>query len=239
MVRRFEAVFPAAERFFRARLQRGTAYGIGLTISVLVILLAMWFFAVLVEDVSEQTGLYTLDAWFQEFFEPHVTPGRTAWVRVVTRIGGYPVITILVTSMALTLLFLRKWWLLLKFILADVIGGPLNEALKLFFVRVRPTELASGYSFPSGHAFISTVFFGFIIYLAWTLKPPLVWRILITVGGLLMIFLIGMSRIYLNVHWATDVLAGHTGGVLWLLLSIWTVRIIEGRRSATSRSDAA
>ena len=96
----------------------------------------------------------------------------------------------------------------------------LNVFLKLVFTRDRPFDLMiideSGYSFPSGHAMMSLGFYGFVIYLIWHFKLSNR-KIFSLVLGLL-IFLIAISRIYLGVHYASDVIAGFVISLAYLIL---------------------
>ncbi len=98
-------------------------------------------------------------------------------------------------------------------------GIALNLALKGFFQRGRPTDalfLVGGYSFPSGHAMLSLCVYGFLTYLA--LRSC--WRPALKVGAAValgfVVLAIGLSRLYLGVHWATDVGAGYLAGAWWL-----------------------
>lgn len=103
--------------------------------------------------------------------------------------------------------------------------------LKYSFGRLRPPipllEKAKGLSFPSGHALMSVTFYGLMGYIVWqTVKnKSLKWTILIFF--LLIIILIGFSRIYLRVHYTSDVIAGYCIGVLWLIISIRVMQSIE------------
>lgn len=109
-------------------------------------------------------------------------------------------------------------------------GSILNQAMKRYFERPRP-EFAmleqSGLSFPSGHAMIGGAFYGVLIYVVWRTVRHAFWRWLLTILLTLLILLIGYSRIYLKVHYATDVLAGYAMGILWLILSIYLMRRLE------------
>jgi undecaprenyl-diphosphatase len=100
--------------------------------------------------------------------------------------------------------------------------------LKLLFNRHRPLipllEPARGLSFPSGHAFMSTCFYGLLMLIIWKEERPhpgLKWFLLICVLALLLI--IGFSRIYLRVHYFTDVIAGYFVGFSWLFLSSYLI----------------
>jgi undecaprenyl-diphosphatase len=99
----------------------------------------------------------------------------------------------------------------------------LNGLFKIIFHRDRPNILRliteSGYSFPSGHSMISISFYGFIIYLCFKYcKKP--WNYLVASILSILIFLIGVSRIYLGVHYASDVIAGFSAGLAWLIATI-------------------
>ncbi|MEV2909296.1 phosphatase PAP2 family protein [Paenibacillus larvae] len=111
----------------------------------------------------------------------------------------------------------------------------LNETLKVLFVRVRPDHSfflvdATGYSFPSGHAMVSSSFYGFMVYLLWKHQRRK-WRAawLIPWLGAFVIFLIGFSRIYVGVHYPSDVLAGFAAGGIWLIGCIAADKILQGR----------
>jgi len=100
--------------------------------------------------------------------------------------------------------------------------------LKFLFNRHRPLipllEPARGLSFPSGHAFMSVCFYGLLMLIIWREEKPnpvLKWVLLILVLGLLLV--IGFSRIYLRVHYFTDVLAGYCIGFSWLFLSSYLI----------------
>jgi membrane-associated phospholipid phosphatase len=100
--------------------------------------------------------------------------------------------------------------------------------LKLLFNRNRPLipllEPARGLSFPSGHAFMSVCFYGLLMMIIWKEerpKPVLKWVLLILVLALLL--MIGFSRIYLRVHYFTDVVAGFCVGFCWLFLSSYLI----------------
>lgn len=103
--------------------------------------------------------------------------------------------------------------------------------LKFIFRRNRPLtpllDAAKGYSFPSGHAMISFTFYGLLIYLVWKNVKALWLRIILSILLGLLIFVIGLSRVYLRVHYASDVLAGFCVGCMWLLLSLWILGKIE------------
>lgn len=104
----------------------------------------------------------------------------------------------------------------------------LNFLLKLLFMRDRPYELMIidevGYSFPSGHAMAALGFYGFIIYLLWHFNLAKSAKIIFSVLLGALIILIGVSRIYLGVHYASDVLAGYMVSLAYLILYITCVK---------------
>ena len=102
--------------------------------------------------------------------------------------------------------------------------------LKHLFKRKRPSDpllKARGLSFPSGHAFMSSTFYGLLIYIAWQ-NIKNVWLKWIGIISLAFLVLaIGLSRVYLRVHYASDVIAGYCVGCMWLLLSLWVLGKME------------
>ena len=100
----------------------------------------------------------------------------------------------------------------------------LNTIFKDIIKRARPTRInmvvESGYSFPSGHAMMSLAFYGFFIYLIYKSKWKKVYKFISILLLSLLITLIGISRIYLGVHYASDILAGFSLSTIYLLLYI-------------------
>jgi undecaprenyl-diphosphatase len=86
---------------------------------------------------------------------------------------------------------------------------------------------AKGLSFPSGHALMSFAFYGLFIYLTWEGVENKVWKFILIFMLLLTIFFIGLSRIYLRVHYATDVIAGFCLGLIWLVFSLLILNKVE------------
>ena len=104
-------------------------------------------------------------------------------------------------------------------------------SLKLYFSRPRPDDpvfkAAMGFSFPSGHAMSSMTFYGLLIFLVWKNIENVVLKWILTILLAAFIILIGFSRIYLRVHYASDVMAGFSLGLVWLVLSLWIMHKIE------------
>ncbi|MHA4810891.1 phosphatase PAP2 family protein, partial [Flavitalea flava] len=104
----------------------------------------------------------------------------------------------------------------------------LMAALKQVFHRQRPQiPIIKGlttYSFPSGHTLSAVIFCSIVGYLVWDSKMRPIWKGLLIAVLLLLALIVGFSRIALNVHFATDVIAGFCLGVLWVILSFWFMK---------------
>jgi undecaprenyl-diphosphatase len=130
------------------------------------------------------------------------------------------------------ILFIRKnWWGLLALFFAVAIGQAVLNILKVVFQRPRPkTDVyVFSYSFPSGHVFSATVIYGFCIYLTFRFIKNATVKWIVSALLALLILLIGFSRVYLGVHWLSDVLAGYATGFAWLLFSIFVAKTIGDR----------
>jgi undecaprenyl-diphosphatase len=154
------------------------------------------------------------------------------WVESVTFLASRNWITALGLVLIGYFLVLRRhrWYTLLVPVVA--LGSiTLNLLLKSTFNRPRPLlplVSASGLSFPSGHAMISASFYGLLIYLVQThMRRHQTLRWGLTVGLSLLILLIGLTRVYLRVHYASDVLAGFAAGLVWLVSAIPLLQKIE------------
>ena len=103
----------------------------------------------------------------------------------------------------------------------------LNFVLKLVFARERPIDIniitESGYSFPSGHSMVSAGMYGFLAYNLWKSKIKNGCKVIGCIGLVILTFLIGLSRIYLGVHYASDVIGGFVLGIAYLVLFIQIV----------------
>lgn len=132
-------------------------------------------------------------------------------------------------TLAIASIFLLKDKKYSKLIILNLtLSFILNKVLKLIIARPRPSRLRlvieSGYSFPSGHSMVSFAFYGFLIYLiSKNLKNKKIKYPLIALLSLL-ILLIGISRIYLGVHYVTDVLGGYIIGLIYLIVFIEVIK---------------
>ncbi len=184
--------------------------------------------------VSLLMSLFAMNAAFfsdqpfdQRIFDwlaPHINAGRTRFMSFIS-FGGN---TYFLVPANLLLLFYfiikkNKWWAV-RVATVSLSSLGLMSLLKNSIQRHRPADpLVDGitnYSFPSGHAFMSVAFYGLLAYWAATeIKKGLLQRMLI-IFCIIFIMAIGFTRIYLRVHYASDVLAGLGMGTAWLILSL-------------------
>ncbi|QIL77380.1 MULTISPECIES: phosphatase PAP2 family protein [Hymenobacter] len=203
-----------------------TEFAITLTLGVVGVL----FFLAVSREVFDQDAAH-FDAQAFRWARNLLGPERQVWVETITFLASRNFITAVALALIGWFLLRRRhrWYSLLVPVVA--LGSiSLNLVLKSFYNRPRPLlplTSASGLSFPSGHAMISASFYGLLIYLVYTHVRRPIWRwLLITLLGSL-ILLIGLTRVYLRVHYATDVLAGFTAGIVWLLVAIPVLRRLE------------
>ena len=138
-------------------------------------------------------------------------------------------------------LFIKKrQWYSIKVPAVALSSLLLMLILKLTFRRDRPLDpllqAAKGFSFPSGHALMSVTFYGLLILIVWQNITKAWLRWTLSAFLILLIVAIGLSRVYLRVHYASDVLGGFTVGLVWLLLSLWILSRVEkyGKRNVAS-----
>jgi membrane-associated phospholipid phosphatase len=167
-----------------------------------------------------------------DYLEQFVSSGMTSFMQFITYLGTH--YFLIPANLVLIIYFLfikRHRWYSIRVPVIALGGLLLMFLLKFLFNRPRPliplVEEARGLSFPSGHALMSFSFYGLLIYLVWQHVEKVWVRNLLAVLLLLLILLIGFSRIYLRVHYASDVMAGFCMGVIWLVLALWVTRRIE------------
>ena len=154
-----------------------------------------------------------------------IEPGLTIFLKIITDYAG-PLGIVAVTI--LLLIFMKnkqhKKYMLIN--LASVFA--LNQTLKLIFFRERPNinriVEESGFSFPSGHSMVATGFYGFLIYLMYKNMKNEKLRNLAIIGLTTLILLIGISRIYLGVHYASDVIGGFAIALAYLIVFVMLVK---------------
>jgi undecaprenyl-diphosphatase len=221
---------PVLWAFIVQRFKRGERYGLDFTLAFIAILVAMWVFIEIIDTAVTETDLYYLDRQIQVFMTDLLPPALADSLVLITNLGGTRGTVIGIFIIGIPLLFTRRWWSLFGLIFTTAGGGLLIWGLKLFFQRARPTTSTievGGFAFPSGHAFAAMAFFGYVLYLAFRHFRHDVIRIAATLFCFVMILLIGSSRVFLNVHWLTDVVGGYIAGFAWLILSILIVRHVE------------
>jgi membrane-associated phospholipid phosphatase len=214
----------------RLKVRKSTLFRIGLVAAVLVI--SMLVFASLAEDLVNQETLSTLDPVFGKWLIAHTSLSGNHIFSTITFLGNSLIISI-GTGLLGFWLAKRKLWNQLIFLLL-IIGGSalLNLLLKNIFQRSRPAftlayQVETGFSFPSGHAMIA--------YLAFALLKSRRGKVLVGIGAVVLSAIIGFSRLYLGVHYLTDVLAGWAAGALCLMLAIlgdYCFDLSKGKRQA-------
>lgn len=180
----------------------------------------------IVEDVLDKE-IYKLDFVGYNFVSKYlISNNMTPIAKGITQMGG--VIGLITFATILSIVIKNKRTGLLIWLNLGV-STLLNQILKYIVQRPRPTEFRiideSGYSFPSGHSMVSAAFYGFLIYLIYkNVKNKYVKWLLITVLSILII-LIGISRIYLGVHYTSDVLAGFLISISYLIIFTTSIKV--------------
>jgi len=166
------------------------------------------------------------------FLARYVSDVNTDLMQVFTFLGTHTFLIPANLALVAWFLFIKKHrWYSIKVPVVALSSLLLMFSLKFIFHRDRPLspllEEAKGYSFPSGHALMSITFYGLLIFLVWQIEKNALLKWLLTILLVLLIISIGISRVYLRVHYASDVLAGFCVGLMWLFLSLWILKKIE------------
>lgn len=182
--------------------------------------------------------LHPIDQKVMGLVQTYSSPFLDSIMILITAMGSKWVIGILlIACISLILLKQRNYWGTFISFLTVAVGGILNLFLKGLFERERPDIHriieADGFSFPSGHSMGSMIFYGLIGYLVirsrkWKIRSKLGWITFLSV----VIFLVGTSRVYLGVHYPSDVLAGFSAGFIWLIFCISVLEFIYWAKRA-------
>lgn len=228
--------------FIRRRLTPNQWHGLSLSVAGLVIFAGVYVFAMITESWMDQDELYALDYRVHAWLIQTMGVRTEAFMRGLTRLGDGWVVGAIALVVGVVLVCLRQYWSALALVLSVGLGSLVIHGLKWLFERARPGEqLASamGHSFPSGHTVFAVTLYGFFIYLVWRYLRRDAWRLPLTLGLVLLILAVGLSRVVLRVHWVSDVAGGLAVGLAWLVFSLTVSRVLQAYRSRDGRRVAA
>lgn len=221
-VRAFAKRFPQAYRFLAARLSLYKFSGLPLTFLLIVAYSNYLVFNQVADIIIEKEGLVNLDTSISQYFYDLRTEEVAIPMFYFSKIGSFPFVIGIASLVTVLLLFLKKYVYILALLVSLSGTGLTVYFSKPHFQRARPDLFkyydASSFSFPSGHSIIAVAFYGLLFYfLIRNIKKHLGYSM---AGAFIFVNFIGFSRIYLGVHYFTDVVAGFALGALWLMLAI-------------------
>ena len=223
-----------------SRLPPGAYVLIRLALGFAVVVAGAVIFAEVLgsSDAARRAG--ELDQVFSNAVRKGISPTAYLFFSNVTHLADTATVTVLCIAGTLALVWLRRRWLAVAFAVAIVGNALLNITLKSIFARARPlhdaTEaLVRGFSFPSGHSSGAVVAYGMLAYvLIRCLSPARAarFRLPLVLAATALAFTIGCSRIFIQAHFATDVLAGFASGSAWLAVCIGSAEWLRHDRQA-------
>lgn len=220
--------------FFRVHVSRKHeefSYYLLILISFIIFIASVNIFVELTEKLSSK-ALLKFDDQGTAFIGSFRDPDYHGIVEFITDMGdlyGYLIVTALVTIF----LFwkLKNWKFILQLVGVIILASLSNIGLKKAIDRARPDAehlvVVESLSYPSGHSMSAMAFYGFIIYLLFHIKMSKFLRTFLVVFFALIILGIGLSRIYLGVHYPSDVIAGFLGGLIWVAFCIVLFNLID------------
>jgi membrane-associated phospholipid phosphatase len=235
-------------RWLRANSRFGPAFGrlepwrsylplvIALAIGTLIIVWTADAFTDIAAALKEKSPtVQRIDAAVHEWFGSRRTPFTSALFVAITTVGGTVGMGALVATVLAALMARRRYRWAAYLAITSVGGALLNQLLKFHYLRERPDLKAAvldamGYSFPSGHAMSGTIILGALAYLA--ARSIREWKNKSAALSALATFAlaIGISRVYLGVHWTSDVGAGFAAGLLWVTATTTGYELIRQYR---------
>jgi Membrane-associated phospholipid phosphatase len=190
------------------------------------------FFLVIAYFIIAMQGTLLFDTVIREFIYSLRSEGLTAFFTAVTYLGNWQTITLI--CFVFLLIPQMRTSFGIPLCVSAILGTIIQKVLKTSFHRARP-DLAlhliqqGGYSFPSGHSFTVLIFYGMLIFLCRQNRKNRTAANFITILLSCLIFLIGFSRIYLGVHYPTDVLGGWSLGLFILMVLITFVTFLQSK----------
>jgi membrane-associated phospholipid phosphatase len=202
----------------------------------LFILLAIFSWAFLeIADNFDGSQIRHFDQKIISIIQGNVSDRLTAIMLWITFIGSVKGVAIL-TFIVFICLFLTRHRLMAMYLAITVTlgAGAFNQILKLIFKRTRPDIQPiiqeSGYSFPSGHSMGSMILYGSLAFILFKVYKHIWAKIAGAIIGVLLVLIIGVSRIYLGVHYPSDVVGGYLAGAFWILICMCAFTFFEGKR---------
>ncbi|WP_018479993.1 phosphatase PAP2 family protein [Pontibacter roseus] len=231
LVQRLQRRFPRAFRFLLRRFDTTTFIGLPLTILVLVIGINAALLSQLAEDVVESEGVVALDEKFTAFLYGIRSNWLSQLLYSFTQLGTREAVFAMGGLATVIFLYRRRYTAILVFWLTMAGVGLSVQYGKKLISRERPDKVAfypeHNFSFPSGHATTAMGLYGMLAYFLYRhFRGQRRERRLSLLATGIAIVLIGFSRIYLGVHFLSDVLAGFILGAMWVLLGISLMEVL-------------
>ncbi|TDU32302.1 undecaprenyl-diphosphatase [Panacagrimonas perspica] len=202
-----------------------------LLLGFVVVLAAVALFFGIADEIGLDEGLGRFDVALAAELSRALSRQTLTFFATVTHLGDAIVQWGLGVVVALVLIVRGRRLLAASWLVAVAGNGVMNRVLKALFERTRPLHehgltLEHGWSFPSGHTSGAVVIYGMLAYLGMRAAPP-AWHLPITLSALLVVLLVGYSRIVLQVHYLSDVLAALVSGGTWLMVCITAARVVR------------
>jgi len=230
-------------RFVTARLSPEGAFGLHLTLGILLILCAGWAFADIAAAVESRAAITLLDAQLADWLHAHGSRGLTIAMLIVTWMHSAWGIAVLALLFAAWLYRQRALYWLLTLALTVPGGLLLNVAVKHVYRRARPhfddpLLTLSTYSFPSGHTAGATVFYGVLACYLVAHAKGRGQQAAAATFAVLAVALVAVSRMYLGVHYLSDVLGAVAEGSAWLATCVAAVSTLRRHREGHALREA-
>ena len=216
--------YPKTYTFILRRVSLDYFRGLPLTLIIITSIANAFLFFEIAEKIENGQFLQTIDFSIANLFHANRINFIARGLYLFTQLGSLFFVS-LITLIASFYFLYKKYFAHIISLCSAVIGSSLTVLIgKSHFLRVRPTDLSYykefSYSFPSGHSTIAVAFYGLLFYFYIRSLSNFKTKSLMTVIALIFIFLLGFSRIYLCVHYLSDVLAGFSLGFLWFLFAV-------------------
>jgi len=206
-------------------------YILTVAIALIMVIGGINLFIELTDTLTTET-LANYDRMITDYVISFRTPALTEFFIFVTNVGDlYGYVVVLGLCIFISRVFFKRWKQVIQVALVLLLASVSNLILKRFIDRARPgiEHLVSveTLSYPSGHAMSAMAFYGFVIYLFYRFKMNKILKYSIMFLLLLLIMSIGVSRIYLGVHFPSDIAGGFIAGLIWVVFCVLVFDLIE------------